>query len=67
MFAPYKISAEGYESHFVVNYLGHFLLQHLLMPLLKAAGKEDKRARIVNVSSCANLVGRINYKDINAE
>ncbi|XP_061401753.1 dehydrogenase/reductase SDR family member on chromosome X [Musca vetustissima] len=67
MFAPYKITDDGYESHFVVNYLGHFLLQHLLMPLLKAAGTEEKRARIVNVSSCAHLVGRINYKDINGE
>ncbi|XP_075165695.1 polyprenol dehydrogenase [Haematobia irritans] len=67
MFAPFKISNEGYESHFAVNFLGHFLLQHLLMPLLKAAGKEDKRSRIVNVSSCAHLIGRINYKDINGE
>ncbi|KAI8123964.1 hypothetical protein FF38_08717 [Lucilia cuprina] len=67
MFAPYKLSPEGFESHFAINYLGHFLLQHLLMPLLKAAGKEDKRARIVNVSSCAHLLGRINYNDINGE
>lgn len=67
MFAPYKITEDGYESHFVVNFLGHFLLQHLLLPLLKAAGTEEKRARIVNVSSCAHLVGRINYKDINGE
>ena len=67
MFAPYKLSEEGYESHFAINYLGHFLLQHLLLPLLKAAGKDDKRARIVNVSSCAHLLGRIKYNDINGE
>lgn len=67
MFAPHRISSEGFESHFAINYLGHFLLQHLLLPLLKAAGKEDKRSRIVNVSSCAHLLGRINYDDINGE
>ncbi|KAM7342257.1 polyprenol dehydrogenase [Cochliomyia hominivorax] len=67
MFAPYKLSPEGFESHFAINYLGHFLLQHLLLPLLKAAGKEDQRARIVNVSSCAHLLGRINYDDINGK
>ncbi|XP_067633477.1 retinol dehydrogenase 12 [Eurosta solidaginis] len=65
MFAPFKLTADGYESHFAINYLGHFLLTHLLMPELKAAGKEGKNARIVNISSCVNLIGRINYNDIN--
>lgn len=66
MFAPYKLSEEGFESHWAVNYLGHFLLQHLLLPELKAAGRADLRARIVNISSCAHLLGRINYGDINS-
>ncbi|XP_004534582.1 dehydrogenase/reductase SDR family member on chromosome X [Ceratitis capitata] len=65
MFAPFKLTADGYESHFATNYLGHFLLTHLLMPELKAAGKEGQNSRIVNISSCAHLIGRINYKDIN--
>ncbi|XP_016995031.1 polyprenol dehydrogenase [Drosophila takahashii] len=65
MFAPFKLTADGYESHFATNFLGHFLLTHLLLPQLRAAGKEGKNSRIVNVSSCVNLIGRINYKDIN--
>lgn len=65
MFAPFKLTADGFESHFATNYLGHFLLTHLLLPELKAAGKEGKNARIVNISSCVNLIGRINYNDIN--
>ncbi|EDW02136.1 dehydrogenase/reductase SDR family member on chromosome X [Drosophila grimshawi] len=65
MFAPFKQTADGFESHFAINYLGHFLLTHLLLPQLRAAGKPGKNARIVNVSSCVNLIGRINYKDIN--
>ncbi|KAI8038851.1 hypothetical protein M5D96_008763 [Drosophila gunungcola] len=65
MFAPFKLTADGYESHFATNFLGHFLLSHLLLPQLRLAGREGKNARIVNVSSCVNLIGRINYKDIN--
>ncbi|ALC41808.1 CG11200, partial [Drosophila busckii] len=65
MFAPFKLSSDGFESHFAINFLGHFLLTHLLLPQLRAAGREGRNARIVNVSSCVNLIGRINYKDIN--
>lgn len=67
MFAPKSKTTEGYESHFAVNYLGHFYLTHLLMPNLKAAGNEKHQARVVNVSSIVNLIGRINYKDINLD
>ncbi|EDW73743.1 uncharacterized protein Dwil_GK19530 [Drosophila willistoni] len=65
MFAPFKLTADGYESHFATNFLGHFLLTHLLLPQLRAGGKAGRNSRIVNVSSCVNLIGRINYKDIN--
>lgn len=65
MAAPYHLTEDGFESQFAVNYLGHFLLTHLLMPQLKAAGTQDLNARVINVSSCANLVGNINMKDIN--
>lgn len=67
MFAPLNKTTEGYESHFAVNYLGHFFLTHLLMHQLKEAGTPEKQARVVNVSSVVNLIGRINYKDINGE
>ena len=42
-----KESDEGYELTFAINYLSHFLLTRLLMPLLKKSGP----ARIVNVAS----------------
>ncbi|XP_037888082.1 dehydrogenase/reductase SDR family member on chromosome X [Glossina fuscipes] len=67
MFAPYKQTEDEFESHLAVNYLGHFLLQHLLLPELMKAGKKERKARIVNISSCAHLIGRINYEDINAK
>jgi NAD(P)-dependent dehydrogenase (short-subunit alcohol dehydrogenase family) len=42
-----KESDEGYELTFAVNYLSHFLLTSLLLPLLK----NSLPARIVNVAS----------------
>ncbi len=44
-------SADGYELRFAVNYLAGYLLTRELLPLLRAAG----RARIVNVSSAAQM------------
>jgi len=45
--ATRRISRDGYELRFAVNYLAGFLLTRLLLPLLKIS----KSARIVNVSS----------------
>ena len=43
---------DGFEIHFGVNYLGHFLLTLLLEPeLIKAAKDKDADVRVVNVSS----------------
>lgn len=67
MATPYHLTEDGFESQFAINYLGHFLLTHLLLPQLKAAGKQDLNARIVNVSSCAHRVGTINFDDINGK
>lgn len=65
MAAPYYLTVDGFESQFAVNYLGHFLLTHLLMPQLRAAGTQDLHSRVINVSSVANLVGNIDMDDIN--
>ncbi|XP_071452648.1 retinol dehydrogenase 12-like [Hetaerina americana] len=74
MFAPFKLTGGDdplnpvMESHFSVNYAGHFLLTHLLLPNLKNAGQEDiQHARVVNVSSIAHFAGDINFEDIASE
>lgn len=50
-----------------VNYLGHFLLTHLMWPLLLAGSEinDGNNSRVVNVSSCANECGSLNYNDFN--
>jgi len=45
--AERRVSADGHELRFAVNYLSGFLLAHLLLPLIKAAAP----SRIVNVAS----------------
>lgn len=67
MATPYHLTEDGFESQFAINYLGHFLLTHLLLPEIKAAGTQDLNARIINVSSCVNLLGKINFDDINSK
>jgi NAD(P)-dependent dehydrogenase (short-subunit alcohol dehydrogenase family) len=67
MFAPYELTEDGFESHFAVNYLGHFLLTQLLLPALEEASKTfPLNPRVVNVSSCAHEVApKINFENIN--
>lgn len=65
MFAPFQKTEDGFESHFQVNYLGHFLLTNLLLPTIKetAKGKEEF-CRIVNTASTASLFTKLNVDTI---
>ncbi|EFX86946.1 hypothetical protein DAPPUDRAFT_312401 [Daphnia pulex] len=65
--ASYTLTKDGFESAFAINYLGHFLLTHLLMPRLIAAGTNDKAARIVNVSSSGQALGFFQINDLQGE
>ncbi len=56
-------TAEGFELQLGTNYLGHFALTGLLMPLLM----EGQKARVVMLSSVAARQGKINLDDINAK
>ncbi|XP_076038533.1 retinol dehydrogenase 11-like isoform X3 [Oratosquilla oratoria] len=67
MFAQYGKTEEGFEFHWSVNYLGHFLLTHLCLPLLINSGTSAAPSRVVNLSSCVHYTGSICFQDINSE
>ena len=49
---PFELTAEGRESHFAVNHLGHFLLVNELLPeLIATSAVSGIQARVVNVTS----------------
>lgn len=54
---------DGFELHFGINHLGHFLLTNLLLDLLKTATP----SRIVVVSGMFHKCGVINPEDLNGD
>ncbi|XP_067370919.1 dehydrogenase/reductase SDR family member on chromosome X-like isoform X2 [Channa argus] len=66
MLIPESRTEDGFEQHFGVNYLGHFLLTWLLLDKLKASGKCHNFSRVVNVSSSAHRIGNIRLNDLNS-
>ncbi|XP_061544861.1 dehydrogenase/reductase SDR family member on chromosome X [Phycodurus eques] len=56
---------DGFELHFSLNYLGHFLLTNLLLDLLKRSGRPGCCSRIVNMSSATHYAGVIHMDDLN--
>ncbi|MFI9172800.1 oxidoreductase [Streptomyces lincolnensis] len=63
MALPYGTTADGFETQFGVNHLGHFALTGLLLaPLLATGG-----ARVVTVSSTTHALANIDIDDLNSE
>ncbi|KAG5893123.1 hypothetical protein JTB14_034144 [Gonioctena quinquepunctata] len=58
-----KRTADGNELTYVTNYLGPFLLTHLLLPLLS---KSDN-GRVINVSALAHYNGKLDMDIIGTE
>ncbi|MEU0485468.1 oxidoreductase [Streptosporangium sp. NPDC006013] len=58
-----RTTADGFETQFGVNHLGHFALTGLLMPRLLAASA----ARVVTVSSDAHSLGAIDFENLGLE
>ncbi|MFD0417847.1 oxidoreductase [Streptomyces sp. NPDC127108] len=63
MALPYRRTADGFETQFGVNHLGHFALTGLLLPRLL----ETPGARVVTVSSMAHALADIDIGDLNSE
>ncbi|WP_411829954.1 oxidoreductase [Pseudomonas frederiksbergensis] len=56
-------SADGFELQLATNYLGHFALTGLLVPLLR----QSDDPRVVSLSSIAATRGAVNFDDLQAE
>lgn len=66
MYAPFRLTADGFESHWAINYLAHSLLILLLLPVLEKSSKSSNtRSRIVNVSSSTHFARNVNLDDVN--
>ena len=60
MMTPFRLTEDGFEEQLAVNYIGHFALGDLLLPLLNATDG----ARIVSVSSLAHHWWKIQLDDL---
>jgi len=58
-----RVTADGFEMQLGTNYLGHFALTGLLLPLLRAC----RRPRVVQVSSLAHRFGQIRFDNLHGE
>lgn len=61
---PQSRTVDGFEEHFGVNYLGHFLLTRLLLDTLVRSGRAGRSARVVTVSSATHYVGTLDLDDL---
>ncbi|MDB9518143.1 SDR family NAD(P)-dependent oxidoreductase [Roseofilum reptotaenium CS-1145] len=58
-----RLSSEGYELNFVVNYLSPFLLTELLLERVQSTPK----ARIINLTSATQQYGHLDLEDLHRE
>lgn len=63
MIPPYMKTEDGFESQFGINYLSHFLLTGLLLPILE----KTPQSRVVSLASIAHKGAKINFEDLNSE
>ncbi|XP_058391349.1 dehydrogenase/reductase SDR family member on chromosome X isoform X2 [Diceros bicornis minor] len=64
MMVPQRKTVDGFEEHFGLNFLGHFLLTNLLLDTLRESGSPGRSARVVTVSSATHYVGELNMDDL---
>ncbi|XP_041834784.1 dehydrogenase/reductase SDR family member on chromosome X isoform X2 [Melanotaenia boesemani] len=65
MLVPERQTEDGFEFHFCLNYLSHFLLTNLLLDVLKRLGRPGCSSRVVNMSSATHYAGVMHMDDLN--
>lgn len=63
MMSPFEVTEDGFENQLATNYLGHFALTGLLLPLLTAT----PGSRVVTVSSLSYKWAEIQFDDLHAQ
>lgn len=58
-----ELTADGFELQFATNFLVHFALTNLLLPLLL----EAKNPRVTTMTSSAAMMGKIQFDDLHCE
>jgi NAD(P)-dependent dehydrogenase (short-subunit alcohol dehydrogenase family) len=61
MATPFGHTADGFETQFGTNHLGHFVLSNRIAPLIRAGG------RLINLSSAGHRFSNVNLEDPNFE
>lgn len=61
------MTEDGYEAHFQVNHLGHFLLTLELLPLMLDSAHSSGDGRIVFVSSRLHANGQFTPENLNGQ
>ena len=62
MMSPYKVTEDGFENQFATNYIGHFALTGLLLPLLTSTAC----SRIISLSSLSYKWAEIQFDNFHA-
>lgn len=63
MATPYQRTVDGFELQFATNHLGHVALTAHVLPMLLST----PQSRVVNVSSLAHKMGKIDFDDLQSE
>ncbi|XP_044091325.1 dehydrogenase/reductase SDR family member on chromosome X isoform X2 [Neovison vison] len=64
MMVPQRRTRDGFEEHFGLNYLGHFLLTNLLLDTMKESGSPGRCARVLTVSSATHYIAELDMEDL---
>ncbi|XP_073472502.1 polyprenol dehydrogenase isoform X2 [Aquarana catesbeiana] len=64
MLVPESKTEDGFETHFGLNFLGHFLLTNLLLDTMRKSGTPYFNTRVVTVSSATHFNGELNFDDL---
>ena len=67
MACPEARTADGFESQFATNFVGHFLLFQLLKDALLAGATPEHAARVVNVSSSGHQASGVHFGNLALE